>query len=129
MGGEFRFRADMRVIPAASERLRRVTDHANLMLRREVCDGCRLERLGAGVLAVEVATALRKSPLLDIVGEREAQILLKYEEGSWTLVDDIARTKLGCPPLVVLPPDKLHLARQVLELYSRYGGSSQRAEV
>ncbi len=65
--------------------------------------------------------SLRASPLLRMVSEREAQAFLeRRDDGNWILKDEVCGARPEYPALVVLRPDQLDLARDVLELYHRY---------
>src|SRR5262249_54305437 len=69
----------------------------------------------------KLAAALRASPLLEVVSEREAQARLERQpDGSWRLTDEVYGAKPDFPALATLRPDQVDLARQVLELYCRY---------
>jgi hypothetical protein len=64
---------------------------------------------------------LRASPLLQIVGERKAQVRIEQrDDGNWTLTDEVCGARPEYPALLVLRPDQLGSAREVLELYHRY---------
>jgi hypothetical protein len=67
-----------------------------------------------------LAALLRTSPLLQVVGEHEAQARLERRtDGYWALTDEVHGARPEYPALVVLRPDQLDLAREVLELYYR----------
>ena len=69
----------------------------------------------------KIASELKASELLEVVDEREAQALLeRQKDGAWKLKDDVSGAKPGFPALLTLKPGEIELARQVLEIYSRY---------
>ena len=68
----------------------------------------------------EIARALAESPLLEVVDEGQAQALLKKQDGTWVLADDIHGAKLGYPVLCRLNADQLDLAARVMEQYFYY---------
>jgi hypothetical protein len=68
----------------------------------------------------KVADALAQSPLLEVVDEARAQALLKEQDGTWNLADDVHGAKPGYPVLCRLNANQLDLAAAVMEQYFYY---------
>jgi hypothetical protein len=97
--------------PGARGRLVRAGKAAKLLVALEPHD----EGLAAG---------LARSPLLQVAGPGQAGevSLLRRGDGGWAVCDDVFGTgdTPDEPTLVILPPNRLERAREVLEHYHRY---------
>ncbi len=72
---------------------------------------------------VTVAAKLAASPLIERVGEGEAELTLaRRADGGWALTDDVHGTGeiAGEPTLAVIPADRPDVARAVVEHYHGY---------
>ena len=80
------------------------------------------DRLCCAVVPADEAVmgALAKSPLLDVVDEGCAQAVLRKEDGTWTLVDDVHGAKPDYPVLCRFGPDQLDAAAPLMEQYFYY---------
>jgi hypothetical protein len=67
-----------------------------------------------------VVRVLTSSPLIEVVEEKLAQALLKAQDGSWDLVDDVHGAKPDYPALCKLTADQFDLAAAVMEQYFYY---------
>src|SRR5215467_4886354 len=66
------------------------------------------DRLRCAVMPANnaIEDALSKSSFLEVVGEGQAQALLKRQDGTWALVDDLHGAKAGYPVLCRLNGDQ-----------------------